>query len=183
MPQVGDIKPAREIGKNGNGARYIHIACPDCTQLRWVRFLRGKPETTRCYDCARKIVTQKLRGKHNPLWRGGRFKSDGYISVVLAASDEFFRPMTHSRGRIPEHRLVMAKHLLRCLLPWEVVHHKNGIRDDNKIENLQLLPAQYYHLSDIHMKAENKRLHNRINRLEKEILLLGEGRNECSTTR
>jgi hypothetical protein len=133
------------------------------------------PSRLRCRHCGGKVGTK--RGSLNPNWKGGRkLLNVGYF-VVYISSDDFFHPMADKKRYVLEHRLVMAKHLNRCLLPWEVVHHKNGIKTDNRIENLELLGCHGRHNTQIErvlnkQEGQIKELQARVTALEAENTLL-----------
>lgn len=72
---------------------------------------------------------QKSKNQHgalNPNYKGGRIDKNGY-RVVLVNGKQVF-----------EHRLLMETLIGRALLKQETVHHKNGIRHDNRLQNLEL---------------------------------------------
>jgi len=134
MPKVGEIRRSWEIGR-ANNYKWMWCACNVCGACRWVQLNgNGEPKYKRCFKCSR-----NGKGDKSSTWKGGRvIASYGYMQVVLEPND-FFYPMVTKQGYVLEHRLVMAKYLGRNLHPWEIVHHKNSIRDDNRIENLQLV--------------------------------------------
>ncbi len=134
MPIVGELIRNTELFRDSGTWWYIWVACPMCGHERWVPLKKGKPKYTFCHHC---IIPSK-RMEERPGWKGGRHPDgQGYIRVRLDKSD-FFYPMVNLSGYVQEHRLIMAKHLGRLLQDWEIVHHKNGVRDDNRIENLEL---------------------------------------------
>ena len=90
----------------------------------------------------------KRRDK-SPNWKGGRMISNwGYVLLRLPGHH-----LSDSSGYVREHRLVMEQHLGRPLQRGEIIHHINGIRDDNRIENLQLLPSRWSHTYQAGMLA------------------------------
>ena len=154
---------------------HIWLACIGCGKERWVdkRTTKSSKFTGLCTPCRNRREALTRLGINHPNWKGGRGKTkDGYITIRGIHSDNFFFPMVNRQGSIHEHRLVMAKYLGRCLLPWEIIHHKNGIRDDNRLENLSLLNSQLYHLPSIIAKREFIKLRKRIAELEKRVILL-----------
>ncbi len=78
-------------------------------------------------------------GPKSNVWKGGRRQAhNGYILVYVAPNDPM-RCMTNGNGSyVGEHRLVVARSIGRPLNSKESVHHLNGDKTDNRIENLQL---------------------------------------------
>jgi hypothetical protein len=80
-------------------------------------------------------------GAEHPEWKGGRhLDKNGYVLLYAPGHPS-------ARGKyILEHRLVMEQHLGRHLTRDEVVHHRNGNREDNRIDNLEVFATNADHL-------------------------------------
>ena len=126
---------------------FISPSCKNC----------GKEtrRTTRAVFCSSVCQKEWNTGENHYNWKGGRKKSGGYI--FLLRKDH---PFSDKCGYILEHRLLMEDYLrennltqymvevngIFFLNPKSVVHHKNNIKNDNRIENLELLSSQSIHV-------------------------------------
>jgi len=93
----------------------------------------------------------KFSGSNNAQWKGGRsVAKGGYVYIYV-----FEHPNKNNRNCVFEHRLIMEKHIGRYLYLWETVHHINGIKTDNRIENLKLLPGNEHNTRVQEVYKEN----------------------------
>lgn len=90
--------------------------------------------------CSRACTYAGQKGHLASHWNGGRHVTpDGYVKVRVPT-----HPAAHGHGGyVAEHRVVMEAVIGRYLLPQETVHHKNGNRADNRIENLELWASRH----------------------------------------
>ena len=84
--------------------------------------------------------------------KSNKIPHNGYIWIKL-----WDHPNHFSGGYVCEHRFLMELKLGRYLTRKEVVHHKNGIRNDNSMENLELLDSQSKHISTHNNERQYKR--------------------------
>jgi hypothetical protein len=133
MPNIGDIKRGLDIGKlKGSMGTYKYqwVDCPFCHKARWVRVLHGRDISSLvCRHCTPYRLNQHK--ETHPMWRGGRYTARGGYQAIMIDDNDLFVTMRQANGYILEHRLIMAKHLKRCLSSWECVHHRNGNKADN----------------------------------------------------
>ena len=155
---------------------YIRVICPLCGQERWrtVSSQRRFALTPRCHPCS-------ISGAQNSNWAGKQMMDPrGYALLrlcLLAPSDHALAvAMVGSYSYVREHRLVMAHHLGRPLTKDEIVHHRNGIKNDNRLPNLRLLTRQThtsawgdpYYQKWQESLAENVRLKEQLRAIQEE---------------
>ena len=87
----------------------------------------------------------QIKGEKNPKWKGGR-SLNGYGYWLILNQNH----PNAINGYIKEHRFVMEQKLGRILNRKEIVHHVNGIKIDNRPENLELFNNSEH--SRLHMK-------------------------------
>ena len=104
------------------------------------------------------------KGKNSSSWKGGKTKhSQGYKMLWVDPESPFAKMRDH-HGYVERHRLTMAKYLGRCLEIYEIVHHINEIKTDDRIENLELTD------NSKHAKMHNKnRLRDKLGKFVKII--------------
>jgi hypothetical protein len=97
-----------------------------------------KPKEPTISEKCRGNSIASRRGKAGGHNKGGRIK-DVFGYVLLWIPGHPNAKAGRNKSYVYEHRFVMSEYLGRPLEKWEFIHHRNGIKDDNRIENLEIL--------------------------------------------
>lgn len=138
--------------------RRVMCKCDTCgvvTQTTFANYFRSQETRKRdgktyCRSCACKVTAQKkigkpahnkgviyqhLRGENHPKWKGGTYvSSDGYRMILVSHDNNITKWKNYKK----EHIVVMESKLDRKLLSNEVIHHVDGDKLNNSIDNLWL---------------------------------------------
>ncbi len=126
--------PSRWANKAYPSRRPFKKNCDICET-----YYEGRSPWT-CSDPCRYKLSIQRRGK--PMnYKGGRTNHRGYIRLWMPD----YTWGTTAKGYVLEHRYVMEQSLGRQLEKWEHVHHKNGLKDDNRLENLAIVMNVSHH--------------------------------------
>jgi hypothetical protein len=147
LKERGQMNENLDIKHDGFGKRIAWITCPDCRKVRWMRiqnFERGG-KTGLCIACFNK----RKRGTHWLYYKDEKhiLMHDGYALVYSPN-----HPRAIYGGFVKRAVLVMEEKLGRQLEHTEHIHHLNGKRDDDRMENLTIVTNSEH--ARLHMKAK-----------------------------
>ncbi|HUS51827.1 MAG TPA: HNH endonuclease [Candidatus Paceibacterota bacterium] len=109
-------------------------------------------KTEKCLDCGIMISRRSKRCKSCAAKLQKRIRKKTKTSEGYILCPQPNHPNAMKRGSVSEHRLIVEKKIGRYLKPEEVIHHINGKKDDNRIENLMLFQND----------KEHQKFHNKI---------------------
>lgn len=157
---VNDLPPSSE--------KRVETKCDMCGKISTTTFAnyrrsqdkRGKPGTTFCRGCAMKLsaisrrgkpahnkgkkLPLEMKGKNHPSWKGGRYVDNhGYILMYTGGDKQASGWNSYKK----EHILVVENSIGRCLNKGEIVHHVDGDKQNNDIDNLWLTDSNGHRMA------------------------------------
>jgi hypothetical protein len=124
--------------------RVTHLRDQDMSQEQISRTLgMSQAVVGRILRTAGRPTAIRRTGSAHGSWKGGVIRADGGYLLEMVPPEDPMASMRTRMGYVPQHRLVMARAIGRPLDRFETVHHINGVRDDNRLENLQLRQGRH----------------------------------------